>query len=118
MRKKRQNHAGSSHGGWETRFGTYPRETQEIGVSARAAFNWWRSAEAKLLDGDLGNLCRIANARSVDLDHFLRHDFGDRLRQLYYWRTRGPRTAIKQGPEFWHPQPTVGDRLIEAGSNQ
>ena len=38
-----------------------------------------RFADAKLLDGELGNLCRIVNSRRADLDYFLRDDFGDRV---------------------------------------
>ncbi|WP_247831310.1 hypothetical protein [Bradyrhizobium sp. 200] len=43
------------------------------------ALDQWRSADAKLLDGELGNLCRIANARCADLDGLLCDDFGDRV---------------------------------------
>ncbi|MCK1515087.1 hypothetical protein IVB22_21475 [Bradyrhizobium sp. 190] len=53
-----------------------PKHSREYAV---LALDQWRSADAKLLDGELGNLCRIANARCADLDGLLCDDFGDRV---------------------------------------
>ena len=59
-----------------------------------------RLLNSKLFYGDLGNLCRIANACRADLDHRLCDDFGNRsLRSTkqsdrsVYWYARSRRSA-------------------------
>ena len=58
--------------------------------------------DAKLLDGELGNLCGIANTRRADLDYFLRDDVGNRVVAINQAkRVQGPSVGRVQTLDFF-----------------